>query len=177
MTKDKLRNIMNAFFTSQFAYYPLIWMFHNRTLNNRINKLQERALRLVQNDNTSSFYELLQKDNSFTIHHQNIQKLALEMYRVKHRIAPKIICKLFNEANISYNLRQDVRFRSYNVKTVLYGTETLSYVGPKIWNLVPSNIRDCAAEPIFRQKIKKWKPDRCPCRLCKVFISNLGFID
>ena len=177
MTKDKLRTVMNAFFTSQFAYCPLIWMFHNRTLDNRINKLQERALRLVHNDNTSSFCELLQKDNSFTIHHRNIQKLALEMYRVKHRIAPKIICELFNEANVPYNLRQDVSFHSYNVKTVLYGTETLSYLGPKIWNLVPSNIRDCATEPIFRKKIKKWKPDRCPCRLCKVFISNLGFID
>ena len=177
MTKDKLRTVMNAFFTSQFAYCPLIWIFHNRTLNNRINKLQERALRLVHNDNTSSFYELLQKDNSFTIHHRNIQKLALEMYRVKHRIAPKIICELFNEANVPYNLRQDVSFRSYNVKTVLYGTETLPYLEPKIWNLVPSNIRDCATEPIFRKKIKKWKPGRCPCRLCKVFISNLGFID
>ena len=176
MTKDKLRTIMNVSFTSQFAYCPLIWMFDNRTLNNKINKLQERALRLVHNDNTSSFYELLQKDNSFTIHHRNIQKLALEMYRVKHRIAPKIICELFNEANVPYNLRQDVSFRTYNVKTVLYGTETLSYLVPKIWNLVPSNIRDCATEPIFRQKIKKWKPDRCSCRLCKVFISNLGFI-
>ena len=102
------------------------------------------------------------------------------MYRVKHHIAPKIICDLFNEANVPYNLRQDVSFRSYNVKTVLYGTETLSYLGPKIWNLVPSNIRDCATEPIFRKKMekcKKWKPDRYPCRLCKVFISNLGYID
>ena len=80
MTKDKLRTIMNTFFSSQFACCPLIWMFHNRTLNNTINKLQERALPLVHNDNTSSFYELLQKDNSFTIHHRNIQKLSLEMY-------------------------------------------------------------------------------------------------
>ena len=71
MTQDKLRTIMNAFF-SQFAYCPLIWMFHNRTLNKRINKVQERALPLVHNDNTSSFYELIQKDNSFTIHHRNI---------------------------------------------------------------------------------------------------------
>ena len=72
------------------------------------------------------------------------------MYRVKHRIAPKIICELFNEANVPYNLRQDVSFRSYNVKTVLYGTETLSYLGPKFWNLVPCDIRDCGTEPIFR---------------------------
>ena len=98
------------------------------------------------------------------------------MYRVKHRIAPKIMCELFNEANVPYNLHRDVSFRSYNLKTVLYGTETLSYVGPKIWNLVPSDIRDCATEPIFRQKIKKWKLGRCPCRLCKIYIPNLGFI-
>ena len=58
-TKDKLRTTMNAFFSSQFAYCPLIWMLNNRTLNNKINKLQERALRLVHNYNTSSFYELL----------------------------------------------------------------------------------------------------------------------
>ena len=92
MAKDKLRTIMNTYFSSQFAYCPLICMFHNRKLNNRINNLQERALRLVHNDNTFSFYKLLQKDNSFTIHHQNIQKLTLEKYRIKHRIAPKIMC-------------------------------------------------------------------------------------
>ena len=133
-------------FFSQFAYCPLIWMFHNRTLNKRINKVQERALRLVHNDNTSSFYELIQKDNSFTIHHWNIQKLALAMFRVKHRIAPKIMCELFNEANVPYNLRQEVSFHSYNVKTELYDTETLSYLGNKIWNVVSSDIKDCATE-------------------------------
>ena len=109
-------------------------MFHNRTQNNRINKLQERALRVVRNNSTSSFYELRQKDDFFTIRHRSMQKLALEMYRVKHRIAPIIMCELFNEANVPYNLRQDVSFRSYNVKTALYGTETLSYLGPKIGN-------------------------------------------
>ena len=78
------------------------------------------------------------------------------MYRVKHHIAPKIKCKLFNETNVPYYLRQDVSFCSYNVKTALYGTETLSYLGPKIWNLVSFDIRACATEQIF---------------------PNLGFID
>ena len=87
------------------------------------------------------------------------------------------MCKLFNETKVLYNLSQDVRFRSYNVKTVLYGTETLSYVGPKIWNLVPFDTADCVTEQIFRQNIKKWKPDRCPCSLCKIYIFNLEFID
>ena len=77
------------------------------------------------------------------------------MYKVKNRIAPKIMCKLFNEVNVPYNPRQGGRFHSYNVKTVLYGTDTLSYLGPKIWNLVPFDIRDSVTEQISRQKIKK----------------------
>ena len=123
-------------------------MFRNRTPNNRINKIQGRKLRLVHNDNASSFYELLQKDNSFTIHHRNIKKLALERYKVKHRIAPKVIYELFNEANVPHT--SDVNVRSYNVKTVLCSTKMLSYIRPKIWNLVPSEIKDCAKEQIFR---------------------------
>ena len=92
------------FLSSQFAYCLLIWTFHNRTLNNRVNKLQEGGLRLVHNDNLSSFYELFQKKkNFFTMHHQNIQKLALEMYIVKHRITPKIMCKLLNVSNVTFS--------------------------------------------------------------------------
>ena len=68
MTKDKLKTV---FFPSQFVYCPSAWMFHNRTLN-RTNKLREIALRLVHTDNTPSFYEILQKESSFTTHHRNI---------------------------------------------------------------------------------------------------------
>ena len=71
--------------------------------------------------------------------------------------------ELFNEINVPYNLRQDVSFHSYNIKTVLYGTET-SYLGPKIRSLVSFDITDCTTEHIFCQKIKKRKLDRCPCR-------------
>ena len=163
---------MNVCFSFQFASFPLVWMLHNGTLKSRIDKLQERVLRLVHNNNSSSFYELLQKDNSFTIYHRKIQKLALEMYRDKHHIAPKIMCILFHEANVPYYLRQEVSFRSWNVKTVLYDTETLSYLETKIWNLVPFDIGDCVTEQIFPQKIKKCKPNRCPCRLCKIYIPN-----
>ena len=83
MSEEKLRILMNAFFTS------LVWMFHSRTLNCRINNLQERALQLVYNDSSSSFIELLKKDYSFTIHYRNILKLVIEIHKVKHHEAPK----------------------------------------------------------------------------------------
>ena len=65
----KRKVLMKAFITSQFSYCPLIWMFHSRTLNNRINNIHEKALRLTYKYNQSSFKELLEKDHSVTVHH------------------------------------------------------------------------------------------------------------
>ena len=72
--------LMNAFFKSQFNYCPAIWMYHSRVLNNKINRLNERCLRIIYNDKISNFEELLHKDNSVSIHHNNIHALAIEWY-------------------------------------------------------------------------------------------------
>ena len=74
---------MRAFIYSQFQYCPLIWMFHGRQLNQKINKIQERALRITYKDTESTFSELLQKDCSVTIHTKNLQILMTEMYKAK----------------------------------------------------------------------------------------------
>ena len=71
-THDRLRLLMKSFVEFQFSYCPLVWMFHSRALNNLINKLDERGLRLVYKDLDFTFDELLRKDGSFTIHHRNI---------------------------------------------------------------------------------------------------------
>ena len=52
MNIEKCKILMNAFFNAQFSYCPLTWMFHSRKLNNKINKLHERCLRIVYNNNT-----------------------------------------------------------------------------------------------------------------------------
>ena len=59
---------MKSFITSQFSYCPLIWMFHGRRLNNKINSIYERALRITYGDQKSTFQELLIKDNSVSVH-------------------------------------------------------------------------------------------------------------
>ena len=62
-------------FESQFKYYSLTWMFHSRNTNDKINKLHKMALMLVQDDYTSTFDELLEKNKSFIVHHCNTQTL------------------------------------------------------------------------------------------------------
>ena len=72
MNIHKRRMTMKAFIVSEFGYYPSVWVFHCRKLNGRVNKLHERTLRIVNQDNPSSFTELLEKDNSTTIHNSSI---------------------------------------------------------------------------------------------------------
>ena len=67
LSKEKLKLMLKTFITSQFNCAPLIWMFHSRNLNNKINKLHERALRLVYDDENLTCQELLDLDNSMTI--------------------------------------------------------------------------------------------------------------
>ena len=167
---------MKAFIESQFSYCPLIWMFHSRTLNNKINKLHERALRLVYKNTHLTFKELLHKDNSFSIHHRNLQKLATELYKVKNNLSPTLMKDIFPERIIPYNLRNMNPFQSFNVKTVYNGTETLSFRGPKTWELVPEVMKSATSLEEFKAKIKYWEPHGCECRLCRVQVHHLGFL-
>ena len=81
------KTFMKAFVTSQFEYCYLVWMFHSRGLNNRINALYERGLRITYGDRLSSFQDLLKKDNLVSIHYKNIQGLKTGMFKLKNNIA------------------------------------------------------------------------------------------
>ena len=118
----------------------------------------------------------MRKDGSFSIHHRNLQKLATEMYKVKNDLSPTLMKDVFPVRNIPYGLRNANSFLSRNVKTVYNGTESISFRGPKTWDIVPDNIKNAASISEFRAKIKKWEPMGCTCRLCKTYVQSLGFI-
>ena len=100
-------------------------MFYGRTTNNEINKLHERALRLVYDDSLSTFEELLEKDNSFIVHHYNIQTLCIELYKVFSGQSQTILSDLFERKNINYNLRSHPDFVIPQVKSVYKGSNSL----------------------------------------------------
>ena len=154
----KRRTIMNAFINSQFGYCPLVWMFHSRTLNNKINKIHERM-----DCDHSPFHELLNRDNSFTIHARNIQALAIELYKVINRLPPpppppEIMNQVFALKAVSlYCSRFPLEMG--NVKNVSYGTENM--------DPCPDEFKKVKSLPEFKRKIKQWKSVKCPCRICK----------
>ena len=152
-------------------------MFHSRTLKNRMNKIHKRALRLVHKSETFlSFDDLLKRDIPVSIQQRNLQILATEIYKIKNDLGPKIMKDTFHFIQKPYNLRNDPVLQRRRNRTVYFGTESISSLAPKIWEVIPSDIRSAKSLGIFKEKIKFWKTDKCPCRLCKTYIGNMGFI-
>ena len=118
-------------------------MLHSRKSNYKIKYLHERCFRLIYSNKKLSYENFLEKDNSVSIHHKNIQALAIEMFKVKHKQCPEITDDIFVErTNNQYNLRNHPDFITPQVHSVFHGTESISYLGPKIWDIVPEEFKN-----------------------------------
>ena len=123
-------------------------MFHSRTMNNKINHLHERRLRIVYSDKTPSFEKLLETDRSVPIHNGNLQILAKDL-------APTIFSKVFSKRSVQCNLRYASEFSVPNLKSTFHGTESFFYLVPKIWDLVPKELKELSSLSAFKKTIKK----------------------
>ena len=161
LTFEKRKAIFKAFVELRFEYCLLIWMFHNRYMNNKINRLHERALWIVHNDYESNFEQLLIKDNSFCVYHQNIHRLMIELYII------------FNNMT-SFRSQKDLGIPSLN--KVLKRKNYVRYFGSVIWNSLPHEIRNSEILSVFKLNKSVRNPDSCTCRLCKKHRGGVGFI-
>ncbi len=172
----KRKLLLNTFIESQFSYCPLVWMFCSRKMNKKINRIHERALRLVYNDYKSSFDDLLKNDKSILIHHRNIHVVAIEMYKVINGLCPSFISDLFklNDGRCNRKCKTFVRPK---VNTVYKGDNSVRVFGPIVWDeMLPEKFKVCSSLIEFKNAIKSWIPENCSCRLCKNYIHGLGFI-
>ena len=96
------------------------------------------------------------------------------MYKVKHELSPPFMKDIFRE--IGRETRSGTSFLRPNVNTVKRGDRSLRSFGPIVWNtMLPERLKKCQSLDLFKHSIKSWKPDNCPCELCKVYIEGLGY--
>ena len=91
-------------------------------------------------------------------------------------MAPEILNEIFQNRTSSYNLRTNSSFAVRPVHSDYHGTESLSFLGPKIWELVPEDAKQSESLHISKKKIKQRVPSTCPCRLCCIYLQNIGFV-
>ena len=83
---------------------------------------------------------------------------------------------IFQFVEKPYNLRNNSIIQRQANRTVYFGTESVSSLAPKLWELIPSEIKSAKLLNIFKEKIKFWGTEKCPCRLCNTYVGNIGFI-
>ena len=82
---------------------------------------------------------------------------------------------IFHFIEKPYNLRKNSIIQRQANRTVSFGTEIISSLAPKLRELIPSEMKSAKSLNIFKEKIKSWTTDKCPCRLCKTYVGNIGF--
>ena len=127
---------------------------HNCTINNKINSLHKRCLRVVYNDNKSSFQEQLGKDKGVTIHVKNVRALAVEMFKVSNIYSTSLMSEIFDKCNNVYHFRNPSESARRNVRSVFNGTESISFLCPKIWDIVTSELKQSKTVNAFKGEIK-----------------------
>ena len=168
---------MKTFIELQFGYCPLTWLFNGRIVNKKINHLHERALRIVYKDYISSFEDLLKRDKSVTIHHSNIQSLAIELFKVKRNLSSSLLSNIFPTRSISYNLKSQTDFIRSNTSTSQYGLNSMRCFASRVWQMIPMEIKNSVSIVSFKEKIRKWESSSCYCKLCQPYIHNLGYVN
>ena len=111
-------------------------MLSPRTSNNMRDKLHERSLRIIMNDYSRDFTEL-SEINNICNHHRNIQKMLIEVLKMKNQLAPSIMKLILNKIFNTHNLRNLQEVVTERKGTVWYGLETLSYWHAQLWSLLP----------------------------------------
>ena len=116
------------------------------------------------------------KDKIFTIHHQNIRSLAIEMHEAVNNLPGGNLSEFFVGNNHNYNLCSRSELTIPSINTVFKGQDSINYFGSVIWNSIPAELREISSFQVFKSEIKAWRPTKYPCRLCKNYIENLGFV-
>ena len=110
-----------------------------------------------------------------SIHQRNLQLLLIEIYKTVNNLTPSFMAEVFVTNVVPYNLRGSTNLVLPKARTNLYGIDTVRFVGQKLWQSVPKEIKESQSLDIFKRNIKAIPLD-CSCKLCKSYIANLGFL-
>ena len=162
---------------SSFCSLDIVRWYGCRKLNNCINSIHERALRMFYRDYESTFQQLLKQNKiSVSIHQRYLQILATKISKTKNGLNLVIMEDVFSFKNLAYNFQNAETLNRRNASSVKYGSQKISSLGAKIWIIFPNDYKELTSLSTFKSKIKSWETDKYSCRLCKTYIHRVGFI-
>ena len=132
-----------------------------------MEKLQYRALRLVFNDFDSSYETLLERVNMPTLHISIIRLIAVETFKILHKMSPVYLQDLLSYKNSIYSFRYDNLVDVPRVRTTKYGKSSFCYEAAGVWNSLTNDLRKVEDFKEFKRLVNTWSGSSCKCSMCK----------
>ena len=164
--------IYKSFIRSNFNDCPLVWHFCSKSSTDKLEKMQYRALRLVFNDFSGSYEVLLEKANMPTLHIDRIMLIAIETFKIPHKLSPVYLHDLVSYKESSYSFRYDNLVDLPRVRTTRYGKSTFCYEAAGVWKSLPNELRKVEDFGEFRRLSTPGAAPRANV-LCVNLVKNL----
>ena len=148
--------VYKSFISADFSYCPLSWIFCGKVNSSKLEKLQERALRFVYNDNISSYDEMLHRSDMLSLSIFRLRFLAIEVYKCVKLENAQYLNELFVKRQHVYGLRDTDLLKQTRFDTYKFGYRFFAYYGSKLWNSLPIEMKQSTSLTIFKDKLYYW---------------------
>ena len=160
----------NSFIVSNFNYCTLVWYFTSRESINKMQKIQERALRFVLKDSTYDYNTLLSKCGVDSFRISSLTAMAVEIYKILNDKSPEYLSLFSNKSSVPYSLRDNNKLIQQKMRTTTFGIKSFSYYGAHLWNSLPVDIKSAVTLTNFKTLVKNWQGPSCHCPVCQLII-------
>ena len=160
--------IYTAFISAHFGYCPVVWIFCGKKNMQKLEKLQERALRFIYSDSDASYSDLLTRGNMLSITMTCLKYLAVEVYKCVRGNNPEYLNEMFIPPVQNYDFRDEDRLAQPHFMTYRYGYKSFRYYGAKLWNSLPPHVKAADSIYAFKENVSQWctTPDAQALVIC-----------
>ena len=169
---DEKKTLIESFIQSNFNFCPLVWMFTSPKSGRKIERVQERALRLLLNNYESDYESLLEISRKSKVFTRIHRILAKEVYKTLNNCNPGYMKTIFQKT-LRNNPRRPNNLRVQGFRGITYGKNSLRTLGTQIWNNLPEDFKSASSLSMFENLIKIWFDFNCFCKMCKA-VGNIN---
>ena len=169
LNKASKMTIYYSFILSNLSYCPLTWHFCTEHNTKKIEKIQERALRFIFDDNNTSYSNLLEKSGLPSLKIRRLRTMALETYKILNKSSPQFLHDILSFKQNSYNFRYKLTAEIPRPRTTRYGKNSFSYQAATLWNSLPNEARNFSTFDQYKNFISTWCfTENCRCSSCRL---------
>ena len=168
--REETKILIQSFIFSNFNYCPIVWMHCSTESMRKIERIQERAYRILHNDYTSTYDDLLHQINDTTMEVKRLRILAIEVFKTLNNLNPPYMKEIIEKNRENSNYPLNLKMQSH--RFVTYGENSIRVTAPRVWNALPEYFKVQRSFESFKKLIKTWTADfKCGCSMCN-YLDN-----